>query len=203
MNKFPVSSEDILEALEQMPKNLLADAIVADRLGESMRDSEQFGRHLNAVKNQNIDTIVPAALQLVMRYSRSITESTGCFLDKDQKTPLDFESAMRNKLEQQLGALDCALTGSNPALAAMNARGIINDWNSSKIGTICKKPLSNGDLSVEYRVGSSQLAVTPKAILDESKFMEASPILNELSSTLRNYSERRLGRSYPEQGLNM
>jgi hypothetical protein len=203
MKKFPVSLDDIADAIESMPRDVVVNAIVVDHLGEGKRETEQFGRHVMAVKNQPDEVLIQAASKLAIKYSSSITDSNGCFLDKNKSTPIDFEGALTTKLEHILSDLDCSLSNSNPAAALSTARGIVRAWQESALGTALKHPLSNDDLSIEYKVGSTRVAITPSNRLPDATLMEATPILNELRAGLRTLSERKLGRSIPEQGLNM
>jgi hypothetical protein len=186
-----------------MSRDVLVYAIVVDDLGENERESERFGRHVMAGKNQSTDILTQAASKLAFKYSSSITESNGCFLDKNKTISIDFENALTERLEQTLGELDSSLSNSNPAAAMNTARNIVKDWQEAKIGTPLKHALSNDDLSIEYQVGSTRVAITPSARLSDAKLMEATPILNELRAGLKTLSERKLGRSIPEQGMSM
>lgn len=203
MKKFSVSIDDITDALEGTTKSTLVDAIVVDHLGEAQRDSEQFGRHVHALKNYPHNTLVQAAIKLAIKYSSSISESNGCFLDKDRTVSIDFEGALTVRLESLLSELDSSLSNSNPAACVNTARSIVRDWQEAKFGTPMKHSLSNDDLSIEYRVGSTRVAITPNSRIPDGKLMEASPILNEMSACLKTLSERKLGRSIPEQGFSM
>ncbi|MEG0868899.1 MAG: hypothetical protein RSG77_17850 [Hafnia sp.] len=203
MKNFAVSIDDIEQALEYTSKDILAKSIALDTLGAGAIDTEQFSRHLAAYKNQHHNALVEACKPLVLKHSTSITASKGCFLDAQKTIAVDFEGALKANLENLVASLDSALTGSNPAASMISARTIVADWSQAKLGGISKGELSNGDLSIVLNLGSKAITISPDSKVDETKLMEASPILNELSESISLMITRRAGRDVKAPSFGM
>jgi hypothetical protein len=203
MKNYAVSMDDIDQALEYTPKDVLARSIALDALGVHAVDSEQFARHLAAYKNQDQAQLVQTCKSLVLKYSTSITASKGCFLDEKKTMGIDFDGALKTNLENLVASLDSALTASNPAVSIMSARTIVQDWTDAKLGSISKRELSNRDLSIELNLATRAITISPSSKVDDTKLMEASPILNELAESVSKFVTRRVGREVAAPSMSM
>lgn len=203
MRNYAVSMDDIDQALEYTSKDVLAHSIVLDSLGQEQVGTEKFSRHLAAYKNKDHTELVNACKPLVIKYSSSITKSSGCFLDEKKSVPIDFDGALKSNLENLVASLDSALTENNPAVSIINARSIVSEWDKIKIGSIKKMDLSNKDLSIELDTNSKTITITPTSKVNDSKLMEASPIINELSISIDKMLSRRQGREHQLPSLSM
>lgn len=193
MKNYAVSIEDIDQALRYTPKDVLANCIALDTLGANATQTEQFARHLAAYKNRNPEDLAEACKHLVIKHSKSITASKGCFLDEKKTIPLDFDGALKSHLENIVASLDSAMTGNNPAVSIITARNIVNNLYQTKVGGFSKQDLSDNELQIEINLASGTFNISPKSKVDESKLMEASPIANELVEAISKLASRRAG----------